>query len=55
MPSVDAITDMNIECGYVMLCRAVPFEQINYQSEEYINECLLGFKKEDIVILFNTK
>jgi len=54
-PSAEAISDMNIECAYVMLCRGIPHDRLHTVSEETIKECILGFKKEDIVMLFNAK
>lgn len=38
-----------------MLCRAVPFDRLETRSDEALKEALAGFKKENIVMLFNPK
>ena len=47
------MTEMEVECGYVILCRGVHFEEIGNLKDLQISKALSGFDSKKTFLLFN--
>mmetsp|Transcript_26369 Transcript_26369/g.40248 ORF Transcript_26369/g.40248 Transcript_26369/m.40248 type:complete len:133 (-) Transcript_26369:3660-4058(-) len=47
------IDSKNIDCGYIMLCRGVPFEKIDTIGPDEMRSSLLGFNAKNIGLIFH--